>query len=380
MSINNRAAHRAGVLLSLLAAIPGLALAAAPASTPAPAESAAEQVELWAPPPPPPDSRFDWVQLPSGEWLAGDLGVLYEDSLDFDSEELGGQSIDWEDVKQLRTRHAFIVRASGGRQALGRVVLQNDQLQVVGARSVTYPKSAVFAIASGQEREVDLWAATASVGVNVQSGNTDQQNVNVRASAMRRTVQQRMVFDYASNFSETERVQDTNNHRLNGNWDRFVTERLFWSPFFGEYYKDPFRNIAHRATVGGGLGYQLVDTSRTELRVSAGPAYQRIWYDEVEAGESDTESSPALVGEFRFSHEITDDIDFTYDYRAQLTSDSNGRYNHHMETGISIDLIGDLDLSVTYVWDRVEEPQPDEDGVVPEPDDFQLLINVGYSF
>lgn len=376
MSTPNRGARCAAAALVLLTSIPAALSAAEPAAT----ATGTAPVELWEPPPPPPSSRFDWVQLPSGEWLAGDLGVLYEDSLDFDSEELGEQSIDWEDVKQLRTRHAFIVRANGGRQALGRVILENDQLQVVGTRSVTYPKTAVFAIAAGQEREVDLWAATASVGLNVQSGNTDQQNLNVRASAMRRTVQQRMVFDYASNFSETERVQDTNNHRLNANWDRFVTERLFWSPLFGEYYKDPFRNIAHRVTVGGGLGYQLIDTTRTELRISAGPAYQRIWYQDVGAEESDSESSPAFVGEFRFSHEITDDIDFNYDYRFQLTNESNGRYNHHMETGISIDLIGDLDLSVTYVWDLVEAPQPDEDGVVPEPDDFQLLVNIGYSF
>jgi hypothetical protein len=31
---------------------------------------------------------FDWIQLTSGEWLKGELKVLYNDSLEFDSDEL----------------------------------------------------------------------------------------------------------------------------------------------------------------------------------------------------------------------------------------------------------------------------------------------------
>lgn len=368
-----RARLRASAGALSLCAVVALAGPAVPAAS-------AQTAPAWQPPAPPPDTEFDWVQLPSGEWLAGDMEVLYDDSLEFESEELGDQSIDWADVKQLRTREPFIVRAAGGRRALGRVVLRDGKLEVTGLRAVTFDKADVFAIASGEESEMDLWAASASVGLNVQSGNTDQENLNVRASAMRRTVVQRMVFDYASNFSETDGVQDTNNHRLNGNWDRFVTQRLYWTPLFAEYYKDPFRNIEHRLTLGSGLGYQVIDTPRTELRVSAGPAWQKLWFDAVEPGEEPTQSSPALVAETRFDHDLTDDIDLLYDYRFQITSESNGRYNHHMEAGISIDLIGDLDLAVTYVWDRVQEPQPDEDGIVPEKDDFQLLVNVGFTF
>ena len=34
----------------------------------------------WVPPSAPPD-KFDWIRLTSGEWLKGDLKVLYEDKL-----------------------------------------------------------------------------------------------------------------------------------------------------------------------------------------------------------------------------------------------------------------------------------------------------------
>ena len=37
---------------------------------------------------PPVDETFDWIQLTSGEWLKGELKVLYNYKLEFDSDEL----------------------------------------------------------------------------------------------------------------------------------------------------------------------------------------------------------------------------------------------------------------------------------------------------
>lgn len=39
--------------------------------------------------------EFDWVQLSSDEWLKGDIVAMYDEELEFDSEELGIQTIDW---------------------------------------------------------------------------------------------------------------------------------------------------------------------------------------------------------------------------------------------------------------------------------------------
>ena len=36
--------------------------------------------------PPPPD-KFDWIQLTSDEWLKGEFIALYDDALEFDSED-----------------------------------------------------------------------------------------------------------------------------------------------------------------------------------------------------------------------------------------------------------------------------------------------------
>ena len=64
-----------------------LALSVVVASVMVTATSLPARSAEWEPPPPMPD-KFDWVQLKSGEWLKGEIKVMYEDSLEFDSEEL----------------------------------------------------------------------------------------------------------------------------------------------------------------------------------------------------------------------------------------------------------------------------------------------------
>ena len=76
-----------------------LLLALGFASGPALAE---EEKEAWTPPPPAPD-KFDWVQLTNGEWLKGEIIVLYDGNLEFDSDELDLQTFDLDDVQHIRS-------------------------------------------------------------------------------------------------------------------------------------------------------------------------------------------------------------------------------------------------------------------------------------
>jgi putative salt-induced outer membrane protein YdiY len=352
----------------------------------APVAGAQEATTTWTPPPPEESATgelangFDWVKVPSGEWLGGEIKVLYEDNLEFDSDEIGLIGIDWSDVVEMRTTQTLEVRPREGESVIGRVVVKDGKVNVIGATTTVLEQASILAITAGEPRERNFWSGVASGSANYQSGNTDKETMNARITVKRRTVEQRMVFDYIGNYDETESEETENNHRLSGDWDRFITDRWFWTPISAEYFKDKFQNIEHRATVGVGLGYEIIDTSTTEWRVSAGPAYTKTWFQEVQEGESDSEDSPAFQARTRFDHELTDDIDIWYDYRALVAKDDAGGYSHRMETGIAYEIIGDLDLRVTWIWDHLSNPTEDDNGEEPDKDDTQLLFGVGYSF
>ncbi len=323
---------------------------------------------------------FDWVKLPSGEWLGGEVKAFYEDELEFDSDELGIVKIDRDDIVELRTTQPLTVRPERGAVVTGQVLLKNGKVTVYGDRTTTIDRDDILAVTAGLPRGRNYWSGDFSAGANYQSGNTEKETFNGHAMVMRRTVQRRLIFDYIGNYDETNGEEVENNHRFTANWDRFLTDRWFWSPLEFEYYKDKFLNIDHRVSYGITLGYDIIDTDKTTWSASLGPAYTKTWFEEVAAGENDEEDSPAAKGRTRFDHELTGDIDLWYDYRFLFANEETGGYMHRMELGATYEIIGDLDFRVSWVWDYISEPTANADGSTPDENDTQLQFGIGYTF
>lgn len=333
----------------------------------------------WTPPPPTPD-RHDWVQLTSGEWLKGQIKVMYQGSLEFDSDKLKLLKLDMADIKTIRSAQTVSVRVNGGQVATGKLLLEGDQVKVLGDAPQVFAREAVLSVSAGVPKEQNYWNANVSVGGNLSSGNNKRTDVSVIANAERRTVESRIALAYLGNYSVANGLQSANNHRASAVWDWFFSDKLFVRPVFGEYYRDPFQNIDSQFTVGTALGYELMQTPKTSWSVFAGPAYQTTRYSDVPAGEPTGEDTPALSAGTAFRTEIASKVDFTYDYRFQLTSEAAGRYNHHMIGAFSFGLSDHLDLKLSLVWDRISNPAPTADGATPQPNDYQLIFGIGYNF
>ena len=146
-----------------------------------------------------------------------------------------------------------------------------------------FDRDQLIAIAYGAPKEKNYWSGKLSLGANFTSGNTDQTEYSALGKLMRRTSASRLVLDYLGNFTRTDNIETVNNHRLNGFFDIFRTRKYFWRPFFGEYFRDPLSNIQRRVTLGTGIGYHIIDTSKTKWDATVGPAYQNTVFISVEA-------------------------------------------------------------------------------------------------
>ena len=338
------------------------------------------QKKPWEPPPPPPD-EFDWIQLKSGEWLKGELKVLYEKKLEFDSDELDLLEFDWEDVKQVRGARIFEVRLVGPITVRGLLQVTEDKVYVtVGEERREFERSQLVTIAPGAPREIDYWSAKVSLGLNVSRGNVEQTQYSAIANIKRRTAKTRFITDYLGNFTRTDDIETVNNHRVNTYFDIFKTRKYFFRPFFGEYFKDPFRNINSRVTLGAGMGYHIIDTSKTEWDVSGGPAYQTTRFESVEPPQSTSESTLAFVAGTYFERELTKTVDLNSRYEFQILNEESGTYTHHFVVALETELTSWLDFDVSFVWDRIKDPQPEADGTVPKSNDFYLILSLGIDF
>jgi hypothetical protein len=333
----------------------------------------------WLPPTPTPD-KFDWIQLKSGEWLAGRLIAMYDESLEFDSEELDDQEFDWEDIRQVRTARIVRVAFLDDSVATGKLVIEGNRVLVTAEPPYESTRSQVLSITSGAARKIHLWSGDLSAGLNYRTGNTSQTEANASAILTRRTPRDRFRLEYLGNFTSTDGTTTADNQRATTGWNRFVSDRFYLTPAYVEYYRDPFQNIAARWTAGAGVGYQLIDTKKIDWNVNAGLAYQRTGFSEVAEGDPSSDETPALVLSTRYDNELAKWVDLFFSYKVFVVDEESGTYTHNLWAGVEFEFVKNLEFDVSVVWDRIEDPRPDADGTTPLQDDFRTILAFGYSF
>ena len=74
--------------------------------------------------------------------------------------------------------------------------------------------------------------------------------------------------------------------------------------------------------------------------------------------------------------ESTCQIDFNVNYKFNVVNKESGTYTHNAKAGLEIELTGRIDLDLSVVWDRTQDPQPTSDGSVPEQDDFYFFCGI----
>ncbi|WP_254843543.1 YdiY family protein [Shewanella sp. UCD-KL21] len=322
----------------------------------------------------PQDTKYDWLQLTSLELLKGEIKSLYDDKLEFDSDELDTIYIDWEDVKALQSAGIVSIGFIDLSTKTGRLIVQDGNSYLDGE---AFDKSQILTIIAGAQSEANYWSSKISLGANLRSGNTKQIDYNAIAKTVRRTTESRFNLDYIGNYSKSDSEEKINNNRINTNFDWFLSKQFYLRPVFAEIYTDKFLNIDYKLTLGSGLGYTIIDNAKTEWNISGGPAYTYTKFDTVEAGEDEDSSSATVVIETVYDTEITSDIDFITSYRVQYGDDNSGGYTHHALATIEIELTDIFDLDLSFIWDHINKPQADSDGEIPKQDDYQFVVGFG---
>jgi len=327
----------------------------------------------------PPDDKFDWVQLKSGEWLKGRIKAMQDQKLEFESDELNDQSFDWADVRQLRSPKYLDVLFDDGTAAHGPVTITPDLVKVQNEETEAYPRALLFSMTPGGSRR-NYWSGKASVGLTLRAGNTEQVEYSAQARLQRRTAGTRLSLDYIGNVSSLDNVESANNHRVNSEFDLWLSRRLYLVVPYLEYYRDPFQNLDSRITGGVGVGYDILYTPTVEWNVTTGPGYQVVRFDSAQPGEPIEKSNGALTFGSKLDWDITRRLEFILEYRGQYTSKEVGETTHHAVATFSVDVTKQLDLDVSLTWDRISNPKIGADGIEPKPDDLRLIVGLGLDF
>ena len=338
--------------------------------------------KTWNPPPPASDD-YDWIRMKSGEWLKGEIKVMREGELEFDSDEFDLQQIDWDDVAELRSpRKTNTILYDDKAVAVGTLLIQDDTV-VVGTedgQQLQLERERLRTIIPAETTGWGFWSGKLSLGFTARSGNSDQVDLSTYAFLRRRSPRTRFTVQYDGSFSRVEEVETVNSQRASGQFDYFLTHRLFLTPFLIEYFRDPFQNIENQITPGAGLGYTILDEGDLQWEVGAAGAYRFTRFESVQAGEDEqTENAIVILGT-KFETDITDDVEFVLEYSLQIGVSDVEESSMHTRLAFEVELTSILDLDVGFVWDRTGNPRRSSDGVIPDEDDFRTTVGLGLDF
>ncbi|WP_252730749.1 DUF481 domain-containing protein [Colwellia sp. E2M01] len=337
----------------------------------------------WVPQSPTFSQKFDWLKLNSGEWLKGDIISMYDDELEFESDQFDLLTFDWTDVKELRSRFDKRIRFDSGEVKQGFLIVKDNHVVVISdGKEQKYPLSELLSITSAADDRKGFWSGKVSLGVDIQSGNTNQVDYTASGSVKRITPYTSLNLDYSYSYSEST-ISDTaavisDNSRVNLYLEWFYSYRIFFRVLDYEYFSDLQQNIDYRNTLGVSLGYHFFNTKRLKWDVTLGPSYQKTAY--YTSSTENPQNSAVLALTSNIDYSITSQIDFILDYQLQFVEENSGKRNTYFKASFEYKINNDFDLDLAFVLNRVAEPVISDAGVIPKSNDYQLITSLSYKF
>jgi len=325
---------------------------------------------------------FDWVRMVSGEWLKGEMKRMRDDNLEFDSDKLDMQNIDFADVTHVHSpvvnTYVFDDRIS----ATGRAVITPEKIIVeTDEGTKTFPRSELESIVAGGEREKDWWSMKLRFGLTLNKGNTDQLTYDINFNTRREDKMTLLDLNYNTTFGRTGGAQNVNRHLGEEDFKVFLSSRWFVVPLFGQLFNDRFQNIQFRATPAAGAGIHIIDAPNAKWDFQTGVGYQYLNYLDTTALPvgSPNPQNDAFIPLYTYADfDITGDIDFTVSWLTNLVVTTIGNTNHTGKADLAIELTSVLDLDIAFLYLRTEDPAPAPDPMDPaiKKNDYQLVVGI----
>lgn len=294
----------------------------------------------------------DEVHLENGSRLIGTVIGIEDGKLTMETDFAGTVTISMDQVARIVTDEPLNVGTEAGEIIQGRLVADDEGAQAIESEAVgirplpPVNMSTAWAIGTDSPAEraqraaleaaMPRWSLRLEAGLNGETGNTERISFNGRVTARRTTDSDRLSIYGAARYTR-EGGEDTTRYFLAGTgYEVDLSDRLF---AFGrvEFEHDRFEDIDLRATGTVGLGYFVIRSPESDLRLRAGFGIQHEDYRSDRP--SDTSPIAELGADYR--REITPWLNYNFNITYFPTLDDFNDYRIVMENSAEIPLSSD---------------------------------------
>ena len=230
-------------------------------------------------------------------------------------------------------------------------------------------------IAELDEPEDDFdWDSNIDLNSTVNTGNTDNVSATLQFRTNLKTGDHRHIssFSFAHEQQDGESVKEQDRIDYSYNWS-------FKDPWFvalnAAAARDPIRDLDHRVSLGGGIGYNFWDDSSRffQLQGVAGYLTEEFSTGDVVGTESNKSAIAGWI--LRFRYRLIKDLTIFHDHTA--TTNVTGRSNSifQSQTGVRYEITDLLYANFQFNFDHESEPSPGNENT-----DTTTVLGLGLEF
>jgi putative salt-induced outer membrane protein YdiY len=222
----------------------------------------------------------DEVLFNNGDRLTGKIEQLVDGKLVFQPDLAGKVTVDVSNVKTLSSDEPIRIHLKDGTVLNQKVsVAEPGRFAIEGGETLQAQEFDVVAISSinPPEKPKPKWKGNISGGFTSTHGNTQAESINASVSLTKRSEKDRIQLnvDYARGrqVDPATGVKNTTENwwKTKAKYDYFFTKK-FYGYLDSRYESDSIAMLDRRVVIGGGGGYQWIESDDMNLAVEAGLA------------------------------------------------------------------------------------------------------------
>lgn len=222
------------------------------------------------------------LTLDNGDQLSGEIVLLKDRTLSFQSPLLGRLQIPWDHVAELRSDDGVRVQLANGTQLSGPLLLQPDGQLLVSpeasaAGGIRVARADVQMLNPPRADSPVQHSGRVTLGGTFNQGNSTDQLLHVDGELIGRAPMNRYTLNAVANEARSAQIRTASNRLLTGQYDTFLDPKnyLFIN---AKLQNDKQADLTLRSTLGGGYGRQFLESDQAKLAVETGLSFVRENY------------------------------------------------------------------------------------------------------
>ncbi len=317
-------------------------------------------------------SFADEVVLKNGDKISGTIQKLVDGVLTISTKYSKEIKIDFAEIKRLKSDSLVKLGLKNGWIVKGKVQATPDGMLAIrsgkGKKEAMVDWKEIESI-NEPEKEEKKWAGNVNFGATHQSGNVERVTGALGAEGALDLDRDKFSVKFLTLYGEDDGKVTTRNTAGNVGFKHFFEPKVYGTINF-DGFKDKFRNLNLRYSVGPGVGYQIWDEAKKTLSFEAGITY---FSEDLKTGEDKQYATARAASDF--SYQITDSMKLTNRFVIFPNLDSVGDYILRNEAGLKNDIGAGWGLKFSHIYDYNNNPSA---GI--KKADSYIIIGMQYDY